>query len=261
MRILSFPRLIIIALGSLVFFSCNEKDDFASDKITDYLPQATGKYITYRLDSLVFTNFGTVTEIHKYQVKHQVDALITDNIGRPAYRVFRFIRDSAGTQPWQPNGSYFVTLLDDQAEVTDDNHRVIKLHLPVKDGFSWKGNRFLPTSSCQNDFGPYCPIYDFNNDDNMIDWDFFYDGPPSSFSYDGRNYTNVVTVEQEDEELNIPINPQFYAAKSRSVERYSKGIGLIYRELIMWEFQPPRQGGGGNNKTGFGITMWMIDRN
>lgn len=254
MRILSFPRLIIISLASLAFFSCDEKEDFNTETITDYLPQAAGKYITYRLDSMVFTNFGTVTEIHKYQVKHQVDALVTDNLGRPAYRVFRYLRDSAGTQAWQPNGSYLVTLLDDQAEVADDNLRVIKLHLPVKDGFSWKGNKYLPDD-------PYYPLFDFNNDDNMADWDFYYDGSSSPFSYKGINYSDVITVEQVDEEVNIPINPQFYAAKSRSVERYSKSIGLVYRQLEIWEFQPPRPGGGGNDKKGFGITMWMIDHN
>jgi len=37
-----------------------------------------GKYITYRLDSLVFTNFGKNTEIHKYQMKHEIDAELVD---------------------------------------------------------------------------------------------------------------------------------------------------------------------------------------
>lgn len=255
MRISSLPYLIFLAVSSFFIFSCNEKEEFISEPLTAYMPLSPGKYIIYRLDSLVFTNFGRNTEIHKYQVKHQVDGLITDNQGRPAYRVYRYIRDSAGTQPWQSNGSYFVTLLDDQAEVSDDNLRVIRLHLPAKDGFSWKGNRYLP-----ND--PYGPLYNFSNDDNMGDWDFFYNGAPASFTYLGNNYNNVFTVEHIDEAFNVPItNPTSYAARTKSVDKYSKGIGLVYREFEIWEYQPNTGGSGGPYKTGFGITMWMIDRN
>lgn len=255
MRIISNPLLLILGICSSVLFSCNEKEELVTEPLTDYIPLAAGKYITYRLDSLVFTNFGRTTEIHKYQVKHQVDALITDNLGRPSYRIFRFIRDSAGTGPWQPNGSYFITLLDNQAEVIDDNLRMIKMHLPLKNGFSWKGNRYLPTD-------PYGSLFNFSNDDNMADWDYYYDGDPSAFSYNGVNYTNVLSTEQIDESFNVPItSPSSYAARSRAVDRYSKGIGLVQREFEIWEYQPNPGGSGGPYKTGFGITMWMIDHN
>lgn len=255
MRFSSILRLFILAICSPVFFSCNEKEELATASLTDYTSLAAGKYITYRVDSTVFTNFGRAIEVHKYQVKHQVDALITDNLGRPSYRVFRFIRDSAGLQSWQPNGTYFVTVLSDQLELIDDNLRVIKLHLPIKNGFSWKGNRHLPMD-------PFVNLFDFNNDDNISDWDFFYDGDPASFTYQGKNYTDVITVEQADEAFNVPIvNNSAYASINRSVERYSKGIGLVYRDFILWEQQPNEGNPAGPSKTGFGLTMWMIDHN
>jgi len=263
MRFLSLSRLFLLTVGSIVIFSCNEKEEFISEPISAYMPLAAGKYITYRLDSLVFTNFGRNIEVHKYQVKHQVDMQITDNLGRPAYRVFRFVRDSAGTQPWQASGTYFITPLTDQAEVIDDNLRIIKLHLPLRSGFSWKGNRYLPFDTIPGSpGGPYDPLYDFDNDDEMADWDFFYDGSPASFAYKGINYTNVLSVEQVDEAFNVPvINPSFYGSRSRSIERYSKGIGLVYKELELWEHQPNTGNPAGPFKTGFGITMWMIDHN
>ncbi len=255
MRILHIPRLILLALVSSFFFSCNEKEELVSEPLSDYMPLAVGKYITYRIDSLVFPNFGRSTEVHAYQVKHQVEALTNDNIGNPLYKVYRYLRDSAGTQPWQAAGSYFITPLGDQVETAEDNLRVIKLHLPLKSGFSWKGNRYLPTD-------PFGPIYNFSNDDNMADWDFFYDGNAASFSYGGQNYSNVFTVEQVDESFNVPItSPGSYAAQSRSVERYSKSIGMVFRQFEIWEYQPNTGGSGGPYKTGFGITMWMIDHN
>jgi hypothetical protein len=254
-----YPVLFLLGgllLTLITIVSCkSETEELATESLDEYRPLQPGKYITYRVDSMVFVEFGRVTEIHRYQVKHQVDALITDNLGRPSYRVYRYIRDSAGTQPWTPFGSYFVTVLADQLEEVDDNLRVIKLHLPIRDGFSWKGNNYLPDD-------PYGPLYNFSNDDNMEDWDFTYENLSSSFSYNGKNYTDVHTVEQVDEAFNVPITtPGAYAARSRSVEKYSKNIGLVYREFELWEYQPNTGGPGGPYKTGFGITMWMIDKN
>jgi hypothetical protein len=255
MRIQSFTRTSLLAILVSSLFSCNEKEEFVTDKISEYMLQIPGKYITYRLDSLVFTNFGRNIETHRYQVKEQVDALITDNLGRPSYRVYRYLRDSLGLTPWQPAGTYLLTPLPDQAELIDDNLRFIKLHMPVKDGFSWKGNKYLPAD-------PYGSLYNFSNDDNMADWDFFYDGGSSSFSYRGNNYANVYSIEEADESINYPISsPSSFAYRSRAVEKYSKTIGLVYREYELWEYQPNTGQPGGPYYTGFGIRMWMIDHN
>ena len=261
MRLLSIIRLSFFIPVASALFSCNEKEEFTTEALKDYMPLVTGKYITYRLDSMVFTNFGRTTEIHKYQVKDVIDTLITDNLGRPSYRVYRFIRDSVdatswtAAQPWINSGTYFITPLSDQVELIEDNLRFIKIHLPIKEGFNWKGNKYLPAD-------PYGSVYNFSNDDNMADWDFIYDGNASSFSYRGNNYTEVRTIEEADESFNVPITvPTAYAARSRSVEKYSKTIGLVYREYELWEYQPNTGGQGGPYKTGFGITQWMIDHN
>lgn len=262
MRPYSVCRIIFMILTSAtLLFSCNKKEDFTTEELKDYVPLLAGKYITYRVDSMVFTNFGRNTEIHKYQVKHVIDALITDNLGRPSYRVYRFIRDSVDVtswtpaQPWTNSGTYFITPVSDQLELIEDNLRIIKLHLPIKASYSWKGNKYLPTD-------PYGQFYNFSNDDNMADWDFYYDGTSSSFSYKGNNYSNVQTVEEANESFNVPITiPTAYAAKSRAVEKYSKNIGLVYREYELWEYQPNTGNPAGPYKTGFGVTQWMIDHN
>jgi hypothetical protein len=260
MRHNSLFRFSILAVAIIALFSCNKKEDYVTDKLNDYIPLTSGKYITYRLDSMVFTTFGRVTEIHKYQVKHIIDAQITDNIGRPSYRVNVYIRDSAGLQPWQSAGNtYFITPLTNQVEVIENNLRFIKLHAPVKDAYTWKGNAYLPSDTCG---GPYCPLYKFSNDDDIQNWDFRYDGNSSSFSYRGINYSNVISIEEANEALNVPIVvPTSYASKTRSVEKYAKNTGLVYREYELWEYQPNTGNPAGPFKTGFGITMWMIDHN
>src|SRR5215510_10432427 len=104
--------IFYLAAASLLFsfISCEkETEEFKTEAIADYLPLTVGKYIIYRLDSTVFTNFG----------KHEVDAQITYNLGNTRYRILRYLRDSAGIQPWVNNGSYFITPLTEQVEVIE----------------------------------------------------------------------------------------------------------------------------------------------
>ena len=149
-------NFIAAALACFTFFSCTKKiENYNSAPLSDYLPLQVGNYITYRLDSTVFTNFGTVTAVHSYQEKQIVDAQITDNLGRNSYRILRYIRDTAGTQPWSPAGSYFITPTGKTVEVIENNLRFIKLALPITQDFSWKGNNYLPTD-------PYLSNYSLN---------------------------------------------------------------------------------------------------
>ncbi|HEX7846064.1 MAG TPA: hypothetical protein VF476_09725, partial [Chitinophagaceae bacterium] len=95
MRFISMKRLAFLLAASTLLFSCSKKtEEIETDQVADFVVLQPGKYITYRIDSLVFPNFGRNTEIHKYQQKHVIDALITDNEGRPSYRVYRYLRDS-----------------------------------------------------------------------------------------------------------------------------------------------------------------------
>jgi hypothetical protein len=254
-------RLFSSFIIMLTIFSCKRQIevtdpyDYDPERMAEIMPLESGKYITYRLDSLVFTNFGQNPEVHSYKVKHVIDALLTDNLGRPSYRVYKYITSTSGAENWQPSGSYFITPLSNQVELIEDNLRVIKLRIPVKEGGEWKGNAYLPTD-------PYQPYgYDFSIDDDMKNWEFYFDTPEPSFSFNGNNYTDISTVEQQADSSNVPIiAPQSYAYKSRSVDKYSKNIGLVYREFGMWEYQP-NPNGAHPYYTGFGVTMWMIDHN
>jgi hypothetical protein len=245
-----------ICITSILFTSCSNKtEQFESEQISDYTNLAPGKYITYRIDSTVFVNLGRTIEVHSYQQKHVIDALITDNLGRPSYRVFRYIRDSAGLQPWQANGTYYITPLQDQLETIEDNLRTIRLHMPFKEGTTWRGNTYLPFDNA------YYPLYDFSNDASIGNWDFTYQEFSPTFSHRNQVYTDVWTLDIIDESGNMPVtDPTNYGWSNRSVDRYAKNIGLIYRQFDMIEFQAPNPPASGFY-TGFGITMWMIDHN
>jgi hypothetical protein len=246
----------LLSLLFLSFFviSCDKTtEELATDKPTDYFQFQPGKSITYRLDSTVFTLQGRNTEIHSYQEKHVVDSEISDNLGRKSYRVFRFIRDLTGTQPWAPSGSYFITPVDNTIEVIENNLRILKLVGPIKEGKAWKGNNFLSNE-------PYETIYNFDNDDEMYDWDYTIDEIDGTISLNNKTIENVITINVIDESFNVPItDPNTYASKSFLSEKYAKNIGLIYQEYELWEYQP--NPGGSPYKNGFGVKRTMLDYN
>ncbi len=246
------------SLAAILLFAliaCERKiEQFETPQIAEYFPTTIGKHIIYRVDSTVFTNFGRTEETHKYQVKHEVDAEIRDNQNRISYRIIRSRRDTAGTQPWIIDGTYFVTSLSDQVEVIENNLRFIKLHLPIKLQTKWKGNRYLSSN-------PFFPNYSFNNDDNMNDWDYNYFQFHDSLLIGNQQIKDIITVNQIDEAVNVPIvNAGAYASKSFSIEKYAKNIGLVYKDFILWEYQP-NPGGTLGYKIGFGMKMWMINHN
>lgn len=203
MKHFSLFRLSFLPLILLSFFSCKKETDqtdleaYKPERLKELIPLEAGKYITYRVDSLYFNNFGRVPEIHSYQVKHVVDAEIMDNIGRPSFRVYRYIRAADGTGEWSANGSYFITLADDQAEMVEDNFRVITLHLPLKEGFTWKGNKHFPSDAYES-LG-----YAFNNDNSMMNWEFNYSSITDTINFNQQIIDNVITVSQV-EEINVP---------------------------------------------------------
>jgi hypothetical protein len=197
MRNYTFFGLLVLVIISSFLYSCTSKvENFSTDNVKDYIPLSTGKYITYRMDSTVFTVFGTVTEVHSYQVKYQIDLPIKDNEGRDAYRVFRYRRDLAGTQPWEPFGSLLVTPVDNQMQVTEDNLRYIKLQMPIRQDYTWAGNAYLPNS-------PFTNLHQFNNDDFMQFWNYTYTSVDGQFVYNNQTVPNVATVLHIDERIKL----------------------------------------------------------
>ena len=251
-----FSYLSALVLLFTLLTSCKEKiEELQPDLPTNYLSLQPGKYITYRLDSTVFTQNGRTQEIHSYQEKVVVDNQITDNLGRSSYRVYRFLRDVAGQNPWTSSGSFFITPTQGEVEFIEDNLRIVRMIVPVKEEESWKGNRFLATD-------PYKTKYEFSDDSHihLEDWDFTYEATGETITLNGKTINDVVTIQGPDESVNAAItDPNSFGSKTFYVEKYAKNLGLIYQELNLWEYQP--NPGSSPFRVGFSVKRSMIDRN
>ena len=240
--------LLLTIAVAVIFNSCKKSDEvLETATVSEYSPLIVGKYISYNLDSTVFINFGAKDTVIKYQVKHQVDALITDNLGRPAYRIIRYIRKTAAN-PWMPDNTFMTVPTAFAMEFIENNMRFLKLKGPIKDGNNWKVNSYIDT-------------YSLSSTVKYLDgWDYTYENVNSSETIGGFTFDSTLKVAQRDEVIGNPADANSYSEINFGEEKYAKGVGLVYRNFSHVEYQPPTPGRAGY-KQGYGVKMTIFDRN
>ena len=242
-----FFRYILIVSIFFTLASCSKQDEgIKTAPLSTYFPTEVGKYITYKLDSVVFLPFGTSSVIKSYEVKYLTEAEIRDNLGRKAFRIIRYIRPDTGAA-WSPDASFMAINDSSSAEFVENNMRFVKLVLPIKNGLSWKGNTFIDT-------------YSLNSTVRYLDdWDYTYDSVGVPLTLGNFNFDNTLKVNQRDEVIGDPQDPLSYSEINLGIEKYAAGIGMIYRKFFHSEYQP---GGGGFFAEGsYGVTYTIIDHN
>jgi hypothetical protein len=242
-RILSFASVL------LILAACKkETATLPVWPVSDYFPLEIGKYITYDLDSTVFTNFNQTLTVRHYQAQYRVEDTTTDNPGNKGFIINRYLR-SDSTKPWEIDNVFTAFPAAKSVEYVQDNLRFIKLMGPVTNGFSWKGNSYLA-------YDPYRD-YVFANPAFMEDWNYTYENVNQPMTINSKDFENTITVfEVADSTGNPEVAGTKYAEKTSSVEMYAKGVGLIYKDFIHWEFQ-----GTDNTFKGFGEKLSIIDHN
>lgn len=242
--------LIGIFCISLLIISCKKENEiFTSESVNDYSFLQVGKYITYNLDSTLYINFGQKDTVISYQAQDVVDAQITDNLGRPAYRIIRYIRKDTSAN-WQPNNTFTVVPTDKSIEYVENNLRFLKLEMPIKQDFSWKGNSYIDTYSLNSDL------------QYLDDWDYIYDSIDVPLMINSLNFDSTIKVTERDEFLgqDPSIPGTQYAEKTYAEEKYAKGVGLIYREFLHWEYQGGQTGVPGYF-VGYGVRLSITGHN
>ena len=246
-------KIISLLLVVILFTACKkESEEFNTIPISDYAPLTVGKFVTYSLDSLVYINFGA-TEAHRfYEVKYLTADSLTDLLGRKAFRIVRYIR-TLPNGTFTPDNTFLAVNTGTTFEFTENNLRYLKLTQPIKDDRSWKGNSAI---NAVND-----PITGVNLS-YLEDWDYTYVDVAAAKKVGTYNLANTITVNQIDESVNLPViapglpGATNIASKDYSQEIYAKGIGMVRKEFIHFEYQLAFPG-----YIGYGIKLIMVDHN
>lgn len=160
------------------------------------------------MDSTVYDDFNHDTIYYKYRIKEKLEDYYVDNEGRDAIKLVRYIKKYDSTlsydhMPWEVKDVWNYTKTATTLEVVEEDQRFTKLIFPVKEEATWDGN-------AANTIGK---------------WDYTYEYIDKAEAINGISFNEVLKVVQKDDKLQNAIHRQYY------IEKYTKEVGLVYREI------------------------------
>jgi hypothetical protein len=218
-----YLRIVFVAMAAVFLYACSKSTGTISLKLAkSYVSATKGKYIIYKLDSIVTRSFGSGFQTSTYTIKDSVVDVFTDNTGREAFKIYRYVLNANGT--WTSSNTFVLTPTGSNVEYVENNLRYIKLVTPVQDGKEWKGNSFVNQS-------PFYVNTSFPN------WTYKYTNIDAAKTYGTQNFAKTITVQQFDSSENKPFNKNVYNFYDKGYEVYAENVGLIYRDIMSWEYQ------------------------
>jgi hypothetical protein len=202
-------RIAVIAVVILLCVSSCVKKNIPEPPAVpglDYYPVTEGKYVIYEVDSTVYTELPRDTVQSKYLIKEKIADSFTDNEGKEARRIERYIKKfdplkSYDSTPWTMKEVYLLNADNKKIQVQEGNIRFTKLIFPVEPKASWNGN-------AGNTKGEQFYAYEYVDRHEAV----------GKITLD-----NVLMVKQF--EYSTLISYQNYN------EKYAKGVGLVAKEI------------------------------
>jgi hypothetical protein len=225
---MKFKRLLIIGSVFFALLTACKKEIIPNDNIQlgkEYFPITKDHTIEYAIDSIIYNDFNKSTDTFRMQFKDVIGESFYDNEGRESYVVNRYSRQD-DTYLWKDLMTFYATKTNFRVEVVENNLRMIKLVFPVKLKTYWAGNIYIPAQI----------------DDKLKwlwNWNYTYTYINQPFNTGLASFSNTIEVIGINDSTNNPEQfPDAIANKTYSKEVYAKNVGLIYRELTNWEYQP-----------------------
>lgn len=221
--IIMFSRyFLFLTCFCFLLASCEETPDpFEVEPGFDYFPLAVGKHIIYQVDSTIYDPTGDTSVYHSTtMMKEEIVDTLRDNAGNLLFKIERYVR-MADTLPWQVTKVFTASIQGNQAVVTEDNLRFIKLTFPVRRNNSWNGNIHFNPGLIVTVAGESLEMFK--------DWSYKIEETGMPATIGGFSFDDVTTVREADSENLIELR--------RSKAQYARGIGLVYRELWILDTQ------------------------
>ena len=203
--------------------ACKETpDDFQpTDAGYDYFPLSIGKYLLYEVDSTIYDPTGDTSVYTSHTLmKEEILDTLRDNLGNLLYKLERYERQ-ADTLPWQVKKVFTASVQGDQAVVTEDNLRFIRMTFPVRKNETWNGNVHFDPGLIVTVAGESLEMFK--------GWAYKIEETGVPVAVGNFNFEEVATIREADSENLIE--------KRLSKAQYAKGIGLVYRELWILDTQ------------------------
>ncbi|MCE3226521.1 MAG: hypothetical protein K0S32_1072 [Bacteroidetes bacterium] len=201
-------KLLLILFPVLIVLSCTKKKVPENESLLglDYYPTNQGKYVIYDVDSTVYGDLNKDTTQAKYRIKEKIADSFTDNEGKPAIRLERYVKmfnpnKPYDSIPWTMKEVWMLNADKKSIQLSEGNTRFTKLVFPVQKDATWNGN-------ARNTIGEWMYMYDYIDKKETVN---------------GINLSEVLYVKQRYFRTEISFENYY--------EKYAKGVGLVYRQI------------------------------
>lgn len=220
------PFAFFIAIF-LIINGCGERETFDPYPLAEsqyaYFPLETGKYVVYRVDSIVYdfaVGGGILRDSSRTFVKEITGDTLRDQTGQLLYAIERYERKNAD-EPWTLKSIGTAARTASQAIRTEDNLRFLKLVFPLSRSSEWDGNLWIDKNREIEIAGERMrPFTNWQYEVDSID----VQAVVGAFAFD----STLVVTEADDKNI---------IERRLSRVRYAKHVGLVWKEQWILDSQ------------------------
>ena len=220
------PLSIIVLFIVLGIIACGKNEtDTLPNLGKEYFPLAIGKTAVFDLDSIIYDPVTlTVSRIDtfKWQAQEVLSDTFRSKAGNLAYVVDRSIKAKNSIE-WTPRETFSASLTQQYALLSENNLTFIKFPNFFDVGTTWDGNIFNDVATKFNVAGEILEPFSKK-------WTFEILSFGKAEKIGNKDYADVLTVEAQSD-------PKILTEKRYSLEKYAKGVGLVYREIKILDTQ------------------------
>jgi hypothetical protein len=190
----------IILLVTLLLQACHKKENNSSIEFyKNYFDTTKGRFIEYQVREITHNiNSQIQHDTSNYFLRIQIEDTLIDNLGRRTNKYVRYKRFSEN-ETWVISDIWTTLVHENNAELTEENQRTIKLKFPVNSFTTWNANVFNANE----------PL------------DCSYKEIHKKRTINGFDFDSTVTVDQGTDRNLIRLY--------RKYEIYAKGIGMVHK--------------------------------
>lgn len=222
---------ILVVFSLLIFSSCESESIPASEVVSElnFMPIDSISTWEYRMDSIIYDNEGLDVDTFVSYRQERLAGEFMDAEGKISHRLV-ISKKVDWNDEYKETDLWTIQLNDQGYQRREENLNFVKLQFPIVLGDTWNGNQFPDTTL----------VYVAGEDiDQYSNWVYSYEERLDSLSVRGELYNDVLKVFQADN--TNAIDRRF------SVEYYSKGVGMIQRNMEILHFQPNPNNPDGSN--------------
>ena len=192
----------------------------------DYFPLQIGKALIYDIDTIQFDpqpNAPVKIDTFRWQVKETFVDTFRDITGQLNYKVERSERPRGSAGSFEVRKIFTSALTTNEALRTEDNLKFVKMPRFLNEKTTWDGNVYCDQSLIIEVAGERIGLFS-----KKWNYEVLTIGKPEKVGT--KDFTDVITIRAQSD-------TRILTEKRYNLEKYAKGVGLVYKEQHILDTQ------------------------